>query len=61
MKVLQIVLCFFLPPLAVYLKTKETKATLINLVLTLLCGIPGIVHGLWVVLTKPDAPGSGPA
>ena len=50
MKILLVVLCFILPPLAVYLKTKDTKATLINFVLTLLCGIPGIVHGLIVVL-----------
>ena len=34
-------LCFFIPPLAVYLKTGETKDTLINLVLT--------VAGFWLV------------
>jgi len=34
-------LCFFVPPLAVYLKTGETKDTLINLVLT--------VAGFWLI------------
>mgnify|MGYP001586958573 CR=1 FL=1 len=56
MKILLIVLCFFLSPLAVYLKTKDTKTTLINLVLWFCFWIPGFIHGLWVVLTKPDAP-----
>lgn len=50
MKILQVVLCIFLPPLAVYLKTKDAKTTLINLVLTLLFWLPGFLHGLWVVL-----------
>ncbi len=50
MKILLVILCFILPPLAVYLKTKDVKSTLINLVLCFLGGIPGIIHGLWVVL-----------
>ena len=50
-KILQIVLCFFIPPLAVYLKNgKIDNAFWINLVLTLLTGIGGIIHGLYVVL-----------
>jgi uncharacterized membrane protein YqaE (UPF0057 family) len=50
-KVILVILCLFIPPLAVYLK----KGTIdndfwINLVLTFLGGIPGVLHGLYVVL-----------
>jgi uncharacterized membrane protein YqaE (UPF0057 family) len=50
MKILLIVLCFFIPPLAVYLKTSNVKTTLINLVLSFFFFVPGVIHALWVVL-----------
>ena len=50
MKILLIVLCFLLPPLAVFLKTNNVKTTLINVVLTVLFWLPGLIHALWVVL-----------
>ncbi|MFK8038018.1 MAG: YqaE/Pmp3 family membrane protein [Crocinitomicaceae bacterium] len=44
------VLCFFIPFLAVGLATDwDIKALIINLILTALCGIPGIIHALIVV------------
>lgn len=50
-RILLVVLCFFIPPLAVYLyEGSWTQRCTINLILTLLCGIPGIIHGLIVVL-----------
>jgi uncharacterized membrane protein YqaE (UPF0057 family) len=50
-KVIQVILCFFIPPLAVYLKKgKIDNEFWINLVLSFLGGIPGILHGLYVVL-----------
>ncbi len=49
-KVVLIILAIFIPPLAAYLRTKDTKTTVINVVLTLLCGIPGIIHALYLVL-----------
>lgn len=50
MKVIIIILCFFIPPLAVYLHQDDiTKDFWINLILTCLCGIPGIIHALIVV------------
>jgi len=55
MKILLIILCFILPPLAVYLATKCVKTTLINLVLCFLFAIPGVIHALWTVLKKPAA------
>ena len=55
MKVLKIVLAIILPPVAAYLQVKVTKHFWINIVLTLLCGIPGIIHALWLVLTDQKA------
>ena len=44
------VLCFFIPWLAVGLATDwDMKTVLINLLWTLLCGIPGIIHAIIVV------------
>ena len=43
-------LCFFIPWLAVGLATDwDMKTVLINLLWTLLCGIPGIIHAIIVV------------
>lgn len=49
--VLLVILCFLLPPLAVYLyEGSWTSRCTVNLILTLLCGLPGVIHGLIVVL-----------
>jgi uncharacterized membrane protein YqaE (UPF0057 family) len=50
MKILLIVLCILLPPLAVYLKTKSVKDTIINVVLCFIFFIPAVIHALWLVL-----------
>ena len=48
---LLIVLALFIPPLAVYLyEGYWTERCTINLILTLLCGLPGIIHALVVIL-----------
>ncbi len=44
-----IILSIFLPPLAVFFKKGIMPAFWINLVLTLIFFIPGVVHALWVV------------
>lgn len=51
-KVVQIILCIFIPPLAVYLKEGKIGTNFwINLVLTIvLFGIGGILHALYIVL-----------
>jgi uncharacterized membrane protein YqaE (UPF0057 family) len=49
--VLLVVLAFFIPPLAVYLyEGSWTKRCTTNLILTLLCGLPGLIHALVVIL-----------
>ena len=50
-KVLQIIVALFFPPLAVYMKKGKVDNDLwINLVATILGGIPGVIHALWVIL-----------
>jgi len=50
-KVLQVIVALFIPPLAVYMKNgKIDNAFWINVVLTLLGGLPGILHALYVIL-----------
>ena len=45
-----IVLAILLPPLAVYLKTKSAKDTVINIILCLFFWLPGILHALYLIL-----------
>ena len=46
-----VLLAIFIPPLAVYLyEGSWTERCTINLILTILCGIPGMIHALLVVL-----------
>jgi uncharacterized membrane protein YqaE (UPF0057 family) len=50
-KVLQIIVALFIPPLAVYMKTgKIDNDFWINVIATLLGGLPGVIHALWVIL-----------
>jgi len=55
MDLLRIVLAILLPPLGVFLTVGLGSAFWINIVLTLLGYIPGIVHAIWVI-----AKSSGP-
>ncbi|MDI1234067.1 MAG: YqaE/Pmp3 family membrane protein [bacterium] len=48
--VLIYILCFFIPPIAVGLITDwDATPVISNILWTLLCGIPGIIHALIVV------------
>lgn len=50
-KVLLIILAILLPPLAMYLyEGSWTSRCTVNLILTLLCGLPGVIHALVVIL-----------
>jgi uncharacterized membrane protein YqaE (UPF0057 family) len=50
--VLLIILAIFLPPVAVAVKLGLGKDFLINLVLTLLFFLPGMIHALYLVTKK---------
>jgi uncharacterized membrane protein YqaE (UPF0057 family) len=51
MKILKIILSIFLPPVAAFMQVGATKHFWINILLTLLIGIPGMIHALWLVIT----------
>ncbi len=55
MKIVKIILSIFLPPVAAYLQVGVTNHLWINIVLTILGGIPGVIHALWLVLTDKKA------
>ena len=52
MDILRVVLAIFIPPLAVALQSGLSAPFWINLVLTILGYIPGVIHALYVVLKK---------
>lgn len=52
MNILKIILAIFLPPVAAFLQVGLTFHFVLNIVLTVLGGLPGMVHALWLVVTK---------
>jgi uncharacterized membrane protein YqaE (UPF0057 family) len=44
-------LSIFLPPVAAFLQVGISTHFWINIALTLLGGVPGIIHALWLVIT----------
>lgn len=52
MQVVKILLAIFLPPVAAFLQVGVSTHFWINIVATLLGGIPGVIHALWLVLTN---------
>jgi uncharacterized membrane protein YqaE (UPF0057 family) len=49
-KIIMIIIAFFIPPLAVAIKSGLNMTFVINLVLTLIFWIPGFIHALLVIL-----------
>lgn len=52
MDLLRIILAIFLPPVAAFLQVGLSLHFFLNIVLTLLGGLPGMVHALWLVVKK---------
>jgi len=52
MSILSIILCILIPPVAVLLKKGLGADFLINLLLTILGWLPGVIHGFWVLSKK---------
>lgn len=50
-ELIYILIAIIFPPLAVFLKVGLTTHLWINIILTILGYVPGIIHALWVVLT----------
>ncbi len=55
--VLRIVLAIFLPPVAAFLTVGIGLHFWLNLILTLLFFIPGVIHALWLVVKKAGRAG----
>lgn len=51
MNLIDILIALVLPPLAVFLKVGFTTHFWINLILTMLGWLPGVLHALWVLYT----------
>ena len=52
MDLFRILIAILLPPLGVFLQVGIGKHFWINIILTLLGYIPGIVHAVWVIAKK---------
>ena len=53
MDLIRIILSVILPPLGVFLQVGIGKHFWLNILLTLLGYIPGIVHAVWVIAREP--------
>lgn len=54
MRIINIIAAILLPPLGVFMVMGISQALLINILLTLLGWIPGIIHALWVISKKSE-------
>lgn len=52
MIILEIIFAIVLPPVAVALHTGISNHFWINLILTILLWLPGMLHAFWVIFTK---------
>ncbi len=52
MSVLKIILAIFLPPVAALIEVGVSGHFFLNILLTLLGGLPGMIHALWLVASK---------
>ena len=52
MDIVRIIIAILLPPLGVFLQVGIGKHFWINLVLTLLGYIPGIIHAIYIIVKK---------
>ncbi len=52
MDIVRILLAIFLPPLGVFLQVGLGIHFWLNILLTLLGWLPGIVHALWIILRR---------
>jgi uncharacterized membrane protein YqaE (UPF0057 family) len=51
MKIVKIIFAIILPPVAAFMQVGISTHFWINIVLSLLFVVPGMIHALWLVLT----------
>ncbi|WP_417242671.1 YqaE/Pmp3 family membrane protein [Celeribacter sp.] len=54
MDLIRILLAVILPPLGVFFQVGLGKQFWLNILLTLLGYIPGIIHAVWIIARTPD-------
>lgn len=54
MGIINIIAAIVLPPLGVFLTMGVSQALIINILLTLLGWVPGIIHALWIISKKSE-------
>ncbi|WP_298939993.1 YqaE/Pmp3 family membrane protein [uncultured Psychromonas sp.] len=52
MDILRIILSILLPPVGVFLQVGLTTHFFLNIVLTLLGYIPGLIHAIWIIARR---------
>ncbi len=52
MDIVRIIIAILLPPLGVFLQVGLGKDFWINILLTLLGYVPGLVHAIWIIAKK---------
>lgn len=55
MTLIQIVFAILIPPLGVFLEERFSKHFWLNILLTLLGYIPGLVHAIWIISRTGNA------
>ena len=54
MNIVNIVASILLPPLGVFMNMGLSQALIINILLTLLGWLPGVIHALWIISKKSE-------
>lgn len=50
MSIVKILFALFLPPIGAFLQVGVSMHLFLNILLTLLGGLPGVVHALWLIV-----------
>ena len=52
MDILRVILAIILPPVGVFLQVGLSFHFFLNIVLTIIGFVPGIIHALWIILSR---------
>lgn len=52
MSILNLILAVLLPPVGAFLQVGASKHFFINIILTILGFLPGVLHAVWLVVTQ---------
>lgn len=54
MSIVNVIVSILLPPLGVFMNMGISQALIINVLLTLLGWLPGVIHALWILSKKSE-------